>query len=34
MFFLQGYGVSMVYVVKIYCQYGKESIDKVKENFY
>ena len=32
MLFLQGYGVSTAYAAKIYRQYGKESIDKVKEN--
>ncbi len=34
MLFLQGYGVSTAYAAKIYRQYGKESIDKVKENHY
>lgn len=34
MLFLQGYGVSTAYAAKIYWQYGKESIDKVKENPY
>lgn len=34
MLFLQGYGVSTAYAVKIYRQYGKESIDKVKDNPY
>ena len=34
MLFLQGYGVSTAYAAKIYRQYGKESIDKVKENPY
>ena len=34
MLFLQGYGVSTAYAAKIYHQYGKESIDKVKENPY
>lgn len=34
MVFLQGYGVSSVYAAKIYKAYGKESIDKVKENPY
>ncbi len=34
MFFLQGFGVSTAYAAKIYRQYGKESIDKVKENPY
>ncbi len=34
MVFLQGYGVSTAYAAKIFRQYGKESIDKVKENPY
>lgn len=34
MLFLQGFGVSTAYAAKIYRQYGKESIDKVKENPY
>ena len=34
MLFLQGYGVSTAYAAKIYRYYGKESIDKVKENPY
>lgn len=34
MLFLQGFGVSMAYAAKIYRQYGKESIDNVKENPY
>ena len=34
MLFLQGYGVSTAYATKIYRQYGKESIDKVKDNPY
>ena len=34
MLFLQGYGVSTAYAARIYRQYGKESIDKVKENPY
>lgn len=34
MLFLQGYGVSTAYAAKIYRQYGKDSIDKVKENPY
>ena len=34
MLFLQGYGVSTAYAAKIYRCYGKESIDKVKENPY
>lgn len=34
MLFLQGYGVSTAYAAKIYRQYGKESIDKVKGNPY
>lgn len=34
MLFLQGYGVSTAYATKIYKQYGKESIDKVKDNPY
>ena len=34
MLFLQGYGVSTSYAAKIYRQYGKESIDKVKGNPY
>ncbi len=34
MIFLQGYGVSTAYAAKIYRQYGKESIDKVKDNPY
>ena len=34
MIFLQGFGVSTAYAAKIYRQYGKESIDKVKENPY
>lgn len=34
MLFLQGYGVSTAFAAKIYRQYAKESIDKVKENPY
>lgn len=34
MLFLQSYGVSTAYAAKIFRQYGKESIDKVKENPY
>lgn len=34
MLFLQGFGVSTAYAARIYRQYGKESIDKVKENPY
>lgn len=34
MLFLQGYGVSTVYAAKIYRKYGKESIEKVRENPY
>ena len=34
MLFLQGFGVSTAYAAKIYRQYGKKSIDKVKENPY
>lgn len=34
MLFLQGYGVSTAYAAKIYRKYGKESIDKVRENPY
>ncbi len=34
MLFLQGYGVSTAFAAKIYRQYGKESIDKVKGNPY
>ncbi|MDE5759541.1 MAG: ATP-dependent RecD-like DNA helicase [Bacteroides sp.] len=34
MLFLQGYGVSTAYAAKIYRQYGKESIDTVKNNPY
>lgn len=34
MLFLQQYGVSTAYAAKIYRTYGKESIDKVKENPY
>ncbi|MGL4852629.1 MAG: SF1B family DNA helicase RecD2 [Phocaeicola sp.] len=34
MLFLQGYGVSTSYAAKIYRQYGKESIEKVKGNPY
>ena len=34
MIFLQQYGVSTAYAAKIYRQYGKESIDNVKENPY
>ena len=34
MLFLQCFGVSTAYAAKIYRQYGKESIDKVKENPY
>ncbi len=30
MLFLQGYGVSTAYAAKIYREYGKESIDKVR----
>ncbi|MEG1188340.1 MAG: ATP-dependent RecD-like DNA helicase [Bacteroidales bacterium] len=34
MLFLQGYGVSTAYAAKIYRQYGKDSIEKVKDNPY
>lgn len=34
MVFLQGHGVSPAYAVKIYKQYGKDSIQKVKDNPY
>ena len=34
MLFLQGYGVCTAYAAKIYREYGKESIDKVRENPY
>ncbi len=34
MLFLKGFGVSTAYAAKIYRQYGKESIDKVKDNPY
>ena len=34
MLFLQGHGVSTAYAAKIYRTYGKESIDKVKNNPY
>ena len=34
MLFLQGYGVSTAFAAKIYRQYGKESIEKVKGNPY
>lgn len=34
MVFLQGYGVSTAYAAKIYRQYGKEAISKVKDNPY
>ena len=34
MLFLQGYGVSTAYAAKIYREYGKKSIDKVRENPY
>ncbi len=34
MLFLQGFGVSTAYAAKIYKQYGKESIEKVKDNPY
>lgn len=34
MIFLQGFGISSAYATKIYKQYGKESIDKVKDNPY
>lgn len=34
MTFLQGYGISPAYAVKIYKEYGKDSIEKVKENPY
>ena len=34
MVFLQGHGVSPTFAVKIYKQYGNESIEKVKENPY
>ena len=34
MLFLQGSGVSTAYAAKIYREYGKESIDKVRENPY
>ncbi len=32
MLFLQGYGISTAFAAKIFRQYGKDSIDKVKEN--
>ena len=34
MLFLHGYGVSTAYAAKIYRQYGKDSIDTVKDNPY
>ena len=34
MVFLQGHGVSPTFAVKIYKEYGKQSIEKVKENPY
>ena len=34
MLFLQGYGVSTAFATKIYREYGKDSIKKVKENPY
>ena len=34
MVFLQGHGVSSAYAVRIFRQYGKDSIAKVKENPY
>ena len=34
MVFLHGHGVSAAYAVKIYKQYGRKSIEKVKENPY
>ena len=34
MIFLQNYGVSTAYATKVYRQYGKESINRVKENPY
>ena len=34
MLFLQGYGVSTAFAAKIYREYNKESINKVKENAY
>ena len=34
MLFLQGYGVSTAYAAKIYREYGKESIEKVRSNPY
>lgn len=34
MVFLQGYGVSTAYAAKIYRQYGKESVSRVKDNPY
>lgn len=34
MVFLHGHGVSAAYAVRIYKQYGKKSIEKVKENPY
>lgn len=34
MLFLQGYGVSTAFAAKIYREYNKESINKVKENPY
>jgi exodeoxyribonuclease V alpha subunit len=34
MLFLQSYGVSTAYAAKIYRQYGKDSVEKVKENPY
>ena len=34
MVFLQGHGVSSTYAVKIYKQYGKDSIEKVQDNPY
>lgn len=34
MLFLQNYGVSTAYAAKIYREYGKESINKIKDNPY
>lgn len=34
MLFLQNYGVSTAYAAKIYREYGKDSIDKIKDNPY
>lgn len=34
MIFLQGYGISPTYAIKIFKEYGKESVQRIKENPY